>query len=205
MEAVHRNEHGKIGAELVDDLPSDGALAGTRGAGDAEHTPVSGNGQRAGTLQKVCQVQGNAWRSFQRSRAEIAASRRFRPGAGTGVGRDKACRLQKIGESRVIQGPQGIPGKKVSLVQVGEGTGHERVASADRVHDRDLRGRDARRGRRRACAGTFPAVRYHNEADSRGMPARDLILGGTVRVQPGQVLRTHLQDVDQRHPVLEPA
>ena len=71
MEAIHRNQHSKIRAEFVDDLPSDVALAGTRCAGDAEHPPLSGNCHARGPVEKIRHIQRQPWRSFQ-NRVKVA-------------------------------------------------------------------------------------------------------------------------------------
>ena len=88
-------------------------------------------------------------------------------------------------------------------MQVGEGSGHERVAGTDRIHDCDRRSRDARRCQRRTRTGPVLAVRDDHDGDAGSMPVPHDLVFGTIRIQPGQIFRTQLQDVDQLHPALE--
>ena len=86
---------------------------------------------------------------------------------------------------------------------MGEGTGHESVPGADSVNDRDPRSLDGCRRRRRTGHGPVLAMCHEDEWDARCVPDRDHLILRQARVQPGQILLAHLQDVDQPRPALE--
>src|SRR4029453_3353254 len=90
-------------------------------------------------------------------------------------------------------------------MQMGEGAGHERVAGSDRIDDDDRGSPDVRCSQGSTRAGPLLTMRDDHEWNAGGMPVRYYLFPGAIRIQPGQILRAQLQDVDKGHPALETA
>ena len=100
----------------------------------------------------------------------------------------QASHLQQFGEARGVQSPQGISRQQAPLMQMGEGTGHERVAGADRIDDRDRGASTLVDANGVLATGPVLAVCHDDEWDAGGVPDRDDLILGTTRIQPGQIL-----------------